>query len=143
MFALENIIFFTIVFVLYICLNINNKDPMIYQAIVKTTVIAIFYTILLIITFIILKMYIPKTVDNFDFEVSPNKKCCGGPYMWGGIDSPTYKYCSDPINKESISCACCGGGYTGGGNVKFNYTPESNSQWKNERCSKTLMNMEN
>ena len=66
-------------------------------------------------------------------EISPAKKCIGGPYMWGDVNSPTYKYCSDPKNQQAIKDASCCVGFVGMP-VKYTYTPESDSQWKNPRC---------
>ena len=69
-------------------------------------------------------------------EITPAKKCCGGPYMWGNKNSPTFKYCSNPDNQDEISRVCCYGcrGFVGRP-VSFSYTPESNAMWENERCN--------
>lgn len=51
--------------------------------------------------------------EDFLFQVTPAKKCCGGIYKLGGSDTCTSKYCDDPANKDTIDRMCCGKGYIG------------------------------
>ena len=70
--------------------------------------------------------------ESFHFEVSPARQCAG----W-------YMYTSDPemsalcgsLSKCQIASQNCGAGFTGWPKT-FNYTPESNSKYVNEQCSK-------
>ncbi len=86
------------------------------------------------ILFIIIKPDYDK--DNYRLlEITPAKKCCGGPYMWGNENSKVFKYCNDPANQDEISQVCCNCRGYSGRPLSFSYTPESNSLWENERCN--------
>lgn len=84
-----------------------------------------------------------KQVDNFHFEVTPAKKCEGYPYMQSS-DPKLLQFCTDLLSTpkgvdEYDSVNCCGGcGYVGRPLATFEYTPESNSKWENERCSQKI-----
>jgi hypothetical protein len=88
---------------------------------------------------ILLAGYLLKLPDAFATEsfrmltISPEKKCELGPYTWGPKDSPTFQFCSDPANRATIDAMTCANGFVGRP-VHFNYTPESNAQWRNTRC---------
>ena len=92
---------------------------------------SILYALIAIIIF-----YITGFVkDDFRLlEISPEKKCRLGRYTWGDVDSPTYKYCTDPKNQAAINGMTCNAGFVGMP-AHFQYTPESNSQWVNTRCA--------
>ena len=79
----------------------------------------------------------PQDVDeNYRLlEISPEKKCVLGPYTWGPVDSPLYKFCSNPANQQKIDNVTCQAGFYGFP-VKWDYTPESDDEWKNRRCNK-------
>lgn len=49
--------------------------------------------------------------ENFFFEVTEAKKCCGGSYMYSS-NKERQEMCSK-IPKEELSRVCCGKGYTG------------------------------
>ena len=70
--------------------------------------------------------------QSFHFEVSPLKRCCGGPYMYTG-DAELGKFCASMTGCQKQN-NCCGKGFVGAPK-RFEYTPESNSEWKNERCN--------
>lgn len=73
-----------------------------------------------------------RTKDNFTFEVTPAKKCAGGPYMYSS-DKKLQEECSKITNEEMAQVAC-GQGFHGRPD-HFDFTPLSNSKWENERCS--------
>jgi hypothetical protein len=52
-----------------------------------------------------------KSSEGFFFEVTPAKRCCGGPYMYSS-DPERQELCSK-ISPEELSRACCGNGYVG------------------------------
>jgi hypothetical protein len=105
----------------------HGQKPMMTSAIATLT-----FTVLLLAL-----LHLFARGDNRDgyklLEISPAKKCIGGPYMWGDVDSPTFKYCSDPKNQQDIRDASCCLGFVGMP-VKYTYTPESDAQWQNPRC---------
>jgi len=91
------------------------------------------FTVLLLL---LISLFVKKgaSKDGYELlEISPAKKCIGGPYMWGDVNSPTFKYCSDPKNQQAIQDVSCCAGFVGMP-VKYTYTPESDDQWKNPRC---------
>lgn len=72
------------------------------------------------------------------FHFSPGAKICRGyPFMWQG-SSEKAKYCqnlaSTPEGKKEIDSYECGNGYNGLPGNSFEFTPMSNSMWKNEMC---------
>jgi hypothetical protein len=71
--------------------------------------------------------------DNFRFEVSPGKKCRGYPYMQSG-DPKLLEECTKFLATEKgKNMKSCDGMYVGKPS-RFEYTPESNDQWENNRC---------
>jgi hypothetical protein len=71
--------------------------------------------------------------DNFRFEVSPGKKCRGYPYMQSG-DPKLLEECTKFLaTEEGKNMKSCDGMYVGKPS-RFEYTPESNDQWENNRC---------
>jgi hypothetical protein len=75
--------------------------------------------------------------ENF-WDVSPYALCKGGPYFWQG-DSPTSKMCRDfastPEGRVGISSYNCPVGYAGQPGLPFNYSPLSDDNWENSRCT--------
>jgi hypothetical protein len=76
--------------------------------------------------------------DKSQLNISPGKLCRGGAYTWQG-DSTRAKMCRDMAStqegRDSINNFECDVGYTGVPKSDFQFTPISNSNWKNERCS--------
>jgi hypothetical protein len=87
--------------------------------------------------------------ENFHFQLSPGKSCQGGAYMNQG-DSPRAKMCRSmmmtPEGQEDINRYKCNKGFIGmpkGTGVHgFNFSPDSNSNWKNERCMNNNQDIE-
>jgi hypothetical protein len=71
-----------------------------------------------------------KTLQN-GFELTGPKVCDGGPYLWGEKLTP---YCSQ-FTEQQLSCANCNPPYIGAP-IGFQFTPDSNALWQNERTSK-------
>lgn len=85
----------------------------------------------LLFTFIICCLnscFIEKTKDNFHFEVTPEKLCQGGPYMYSS-NPEKLKYCQSlsPDDYYRYNCPC---GYSGRP-VVYEYTPLSDDKWQN------------
>ena len=66
--------------------------------------------------------------DNFNFEVTPEKLCQGGPYMYSS-NPEKLKYCQSlsPDSYFRYNCPC---GFSGRPAV-FQYTPLSDDKWQN------------
>jgi hypothetical protein len=108
--------------------NDKDKEPNYLMRIIKWLIIlgvVVSYPVLL-----------DLSKDDFHFELTPEKHCEGGPYMWTS-DPEKQKFCSK-FTKADMARYECGVGFHGapiwrGG--AGNQPPESNSNWKNERCS--------
>jgi hypothetical protein len=66
------------------------------------------------------------------------KTCRGGSYMYQG-NSDRAKFCqeleSTPEGQAEINRYDCGKGYNGMPGNHFEFTPDSNNLWNNERCN--------
>ena len=98
----------------------------------KSTSIATSFLLTLFLIIIYIGLYSKPTIDSFTFEVTPEKKCCGGLYMLQN-DPEATEYCKN-LPKEVLDYYCCGTGFNGAP-VHYEYTPESNSKWENKRCN--------
>jgi hypothetical protein len=100
-------------------------------------IVSLFATLSFVLTYKFAKIGNHQT-DNFQFEVSPGKNCRGYPYMQSGnpkLLEECEKLFSTPLGKKMKTCD----GMYVGRPYSFNYdpyefTPESDEQWKNERC---------
>lgn len=72
-------------------------------------------------------------IDRFHFEVSPEKLCEGGPYMWSSASPEKQAYCNS-LSPQQYNAFNCPAGFSGRP-VHWNYTPESDSKWQNTRCA--------
>ena len=81
---------------------------------------------------IVFNILLKNNKDGFHFELTPEKHCDGGPYMWSS--SPEKQALCSKFSKQDLSKYNCPVGFHGRP-VNFNYSAESNSQWKNERCN--------
>lgn len=96
-----------------------------------------FVKLLLIVTVVLsFPNLLNLSKDDFLFELTPEKHCEGGPYMWSSSPEKQ-KFCSQ-FSKDDMARYECPNGFVGApiwrGGVG-NQPPESNDQWKNTRCS--------
>ena len=70
--------------------------------------------------------------DSFHFELTPEKKCDGGPYMYSS-DPEKQKLCSQFTQEQLDQYSCCRGFH--GRPVWWSRTDESNSNWENTMCN--------
>ena len=74
--------------------------------------------------------------DKFHFELTPAKRCEGFPYMQTS-DPKLFKFCDELLStqkgQDEYNAVNCGGAFVGRP-VTWDYTPESNSKWENNRC---------
>jgi hypothetical protein len=98
------------------------------------------YVLIGCISFIIISGIISATAvstcdskENFFFELTPQKQCDGGPYMYSS--NPAKKALCSKFSQSDLDRYECGRGYVGRP-VWWNYSPESDSKWQNGRCSK-------
>lgn len=132
----KNVLFFLLVLVLYFVF-VRMAFWLVRER-KQTSMAATLWSLLLFaVLFMLISKVMMKKSESKDgyqlLEITPAKKCIGGPYMWGDVNSPTYKYCSDPKNQQAIKDASCCVGFVGMP-VRYTYTPESDAQWQNPRC---------
>lgn len=90
--------------------------------------------IAIMVTLVFFNVRTSKKENYRLLEITPSKKCVLGPYTWGKPDSPLYKFCSSPEVQQDVARQTCPHGFYGVP-VNWNYTPESDDQWKNRRCN--------
>ncbi len=68
--------------------------------------------------------------DSFTFQLTPEKHCRGGSYMWG--DGEKRKFCSQ-FTPQDIGYFSCSAGFHGAP-VHWRRTNISNNEWENRTC---------
>lgn len=77
--------------------------------------------------------------ENFTFELTPEKHCYGGPYMWSS-DPQLKKFCNQ-FSEQDMSQYECPNGYVGAP-VRWNFQPLSDGNWQNaQSCDSACKNM--
>lgn len=108
----KQIIFFVLVFVLFFVLvkcSLACSSQLKLSPNISLLLSALIYTLLLAFLYNITN--ISECKDEFQFEVNPVKKCCGGPYMYSS--NPQLKAFCDKVTPEQKEQTCCGYGFHG------------------------------
>ena len=135
--SVKEFYFFSLIFVVIVlCLFVFNKELVLsknsYLHLSSFLLVSFFATLSFFLTYKFAKIGTCQT-DNFHFEVSPGKKFRGYPYMQSG-DPKLLEECTRFLaTEEGKNMKSCDGMYVGKPTT-FEYTPESNDQWKNQRC---------
>lgn len=132
-------LFFVLIFLLFILGTKTNQLWVKHTSVsfdVSMVIIGILFTLVVVALY-----YLSDLDDNCEnWDVSASAFCKGGPYLWQG-DSFSARYCrslaNSPKGRYQIASHNCPTGYKGAPKIPFMYTPLSNAQWKNERCTKT------
>jgi len=136
--SVKEFCFFSLIFVVItLCLFVFNKKFITtkdsYLHLSSFLMASFVATLSFVITYKFGKIGTCQT-DNFHFEVSPEKKCRGYPYMQSG-DPKLLEECTKFLSsEEGKKTKSCDGMYVGKP-TKFEYTPETNDQWENKRCN--------
>ena len=132
--SVKEIGFFCLVFLLIsvtiFAFKQKSKFKGILLEIFAPLVVSLFVTLILVLTYKFAKIANVQS-DGFHFEVSPGKRCRGYPYMQSS-NPELLEECGKILSKGK-KMPSCDGMYVGRP-YSFEYTPESNDQWKNERC---------
>lgn len=108
----KEIIFFLLIFILFYLLS---KCSLLCSSSLKIgSDVSLLFGGLLMTIFILSIYYIAnihECKDGFTFEVSPVKRCCGGPYTYSS--NPNLKAFCDKISPEQKEQVCCNKGFTG------------------------------
>jgi len=131
---IRQILFFSVVFLLYYTsIQLGHKWVK-SQSWITELGISLVYTLIILGVFYLAKLE-QKCPENF-WDVNPASLCRGGPYMWQG-DSNTAKLCRELAESKEgrvmISSYNCPKGFVGLPAVPFEYTPLSNDNWEDER----------
>ena len=128
---ITNLLFLVLVGLLFF-LGVSNPNSLtMFKKLTKTQNKAIASMLFTGIVYLLYTILNVCSVDNFRFEVTPEKKCCWGRYMLSD-DPEAIKYC-ESLSPEVLSSFCCGTGFHGKP-TGFCYEPESDSKWENRRC---------
>jgi len=135
----KELLFFSLVFVMVLISilasrNIDANYPR--YALCINIAMCIVITILLFLIYLKGKVY-ENNSENFHFEVTPSKKCAGGPYMHQS--GPENTNCKELLSTQDgiddyNEYNCDNPGFYGRP-VHFEYTTLSNDMWQNERCT--------
>ena len=114
---MREILFFIELFLLFIVfseikIEVNNN------AMVNKILSALFFTIA---SFAIYSLNMSDMFENFNFQVSPEKLCDGGPYMWSS-DPERQKMCSQ-FSQQDLNNFECSNGYVGRPVLQPEYIP--------------------
>lgn len=112
-------------FVLSKIANISTSQWHINQD-VSLILTSIVFTIILILV-----GWMSNIRDDFTFEVTPAKRCAGGPYMYSS-NPELQKLCKN-ISPDEIAQYSCNPGFIGAP-VHWNRTSMSDSHWENKMC---------
>ena len=98
--------------------------------------------VMLTALFYLIAYFFGITKETFLATFNGPKFCRGGAYLYQG-DSEKAKYCrslyENPEGQEELCKFTCGKDqHNGYPNANFQYSPLSNSNWKNERCDDQL-----
>jgi len=82
--------------------------------------------------------------ESFHFEVTPQKQCHGGPYMYSSAPEEVKNYCNNLLSSQEgvdqYNMYNCNGLYAGRPLNFPDFTPPSNDMWENEMCQKQSFN---
>jgi hypothetical protein len=129
----KEIIYFVLVFVLFIVTakcSINCSTNKIMKLNLSLLLGGIMMTGFLALIYYLAN--IGECKDGFNFEVTPVKKCCGGPYMYSS--NPKVKKFCDNVTPDEKAQVCCGSGFNGSP-VHFERTSMSDDMYENKMCN--------
>ena len=137
--SVKEICFFCLIFVITTTALIGFNQTVVKFKSVSPIVSS--YIVSFLITIVLLSVYKltniqHKEKEGFHFELSKSKKCQGYPYMHSS-NPELLKECAQELSTEEGRCnARCNGHNLN----HFEYTPESNQYWENERCGQQKPN---
>ena len=129
--SVKEICFFCLIFVVTTITLIGFNQT--FSKFKSVSPIVSSYIVSFLITIVLLSVYKltniqDKEKEGFHFELSKSKKCQGYPYMHSS-NPELLKECAEELSK------------LGDPNLKhFEYTPDSNQYWENERCGQQKPN---
>lgn len=131
----KKIIFFVLMFLLFYVFVKSCDLLEVHLHLNKDIIIFLLGFMYIGIMFLLIKMTNIK--DSFFFELTPEKKCDGGPYMYSS-DPEKQKLCSQFSQEDLSKYSCCPGFH--GRPVWFERSDESNKDWANTMCDNGFNN---
>ena len=137
--SVKEICFFSLIFVITTTALVGSNQMFVKFKSVSPIVSS--YIVSFLITIVLLSVYKLANIqhqekEGFRFELSKSKKCQGYPYMHSS-NPELLKECAQELSTEEGRCnARCNGHNLN----HFEYTPESNQYWENERCGQQKPN---
>jgi hypothetical protein len=137
--SINEICFFSLIFVITTTALIGFNQTVVkfknVSPILSSYIVSFLITILLLSVYKLTNIQ-HKEKEGFHFELSKSKKCQGYPYMHSS-NPELLKECAQELSTEEGRCnARCNGHNLN----HFEYTPESNQYWENERCGQQKPN---
>lgn len=133
--VIKEILFFVGIFFFLLCMypmcNVNKGNRYL------PVILPVFFTTIIFTWYKLGNIKDSCQTDKFDFEVTPAKRCQGYPYMTqSGTD---HEFCKQLLSTQAgvneYNDVNCGPAFPGRPLPFFEYTPESNDRWENDRCS--------
>ena len=129
------IIFYVLIFVIFYALA-RLGIIVSYKSCVSIDLIILLMAVIMVGLVYVLRRFLLTEKDFFYFELTGEKKCDGGSYMYSS-DPEKQKYCSQFSDADLLQYNCPAG-FTGRPLGSWERSPDSNDQWQNEMCSKSF-----
>jgi hypothetical protein len=138
--SVRETIFFILVFLMFF-LGAKLSEMWVQKANMKADnaylAVGVIFAMAVAAVFFLAKLNKCNSNEGF-WDVSQYAKCKGGPYMWQG-DDPDAEMCRELAKTSEGRCGIasynCPKGYNGQPNLPTIYTPVSDDNWANERCT--------
>lgn len=134
----KEFLFFTLILFLFLLFDKNREvvPHLISKVIDSNQLVALLinalaFTLILFVIYQVSGVGNVGSKDNFTFELTPEKRCEGGPYMYSD-DPEKLAFCSQ-FSPEDMSRFSCGVGFHGAP-VTFKRDDMSDSKWENHMC---------
>jgi hypothetical protein len=124
----NELIFYTLIFLMFYIFSYSSNYLSSYFKINNNITMLLFGLLLSGIIFLLRKY---QTKDNFFFELTPEKHCEGGSYMYSSSPEKQ-KFCSQFTPKDIKYYSCTKGFH--GAPVHWERTDMSDSKWENKMC---------
>lgn len=130
-------IFFIIIFLIFVlgCKTVHYWEQRDMNSEAAKILVGIIATLIIVAVYYLAKLN--NSSENF-WDVSDGAQCAGGPFFWQ-TDSPMYNKCRELASTKEGRCYLssynCPNGYVGQPRSPFYYSPISDDNYKNERCT--------
>jgi hypothetical protein len=124
----KEIIFYVIIFLLFYVLSKSSGYVGTYFKLNNDVSLLLFSLVFTGVVFLLKNL---GNKDNFYFELTPEKHCEGGSYLYSS-DPVKKKFCSQFSKSDIANYSCCNGFH--GAPVHWERTSMSDDKWNNKMC---------